>query len=91
MTEVTGRTAAARRFRPYPEYRDSGVEWLGGIPAHWEVKKWRYCCHVTEGQIAPDDEEFREKVLIAPNHIESGTGRLLHLDGSFSSRFPVID
>ncbi len=22
---------------PYPEYRDSGVEWLGEIPAHWEV------------------------------------------------------
>ncbi len=25
------------RFRRYPEYRDSGVEWLGEIPAHWEV------------------------------------------------------
>ena len=24
-------------FRRYPEYRDSGVEWLGEIPAHWEV------------------------------------------------------
>jgi len=23
------------RLRPYPEYRDSGVEWLGRIPAHW--------------------------------------------------------
>ena len=25
------------RFRPYPAYKDSGVEWLGEIPAHWEV------------------------------------------------------
>lgn len=25
------------RFKPYPAYRDSGVEWLGEIPAHWEV------------------------------------------------------
>ena len=24
------------RFRPYPAYKDSGVEWLGEIPAHWE-------------------------------------------------------
>ena len=23
--------------RPYPHYRDSGVEWLGEIPDHWEV------------------------------------------------------
>ena len=40
MTEVTDRfeEARPRRFRPYPAYRDSGVEWLGEIPAHWEAK-----------------------------------------------------
>ncbi len=27
------------RWQPYPEYRDSGVEWLGEIPAHWTVKR----------------------------------------------------
>jgi type I restriction enzyme, S subunit len=26
-----------RRFTPYPAYKDSGVEWLGEIPEHWEV------------------------------------------------------
>ena len=26
---------AAERYRPYPAYRESGVEWLGEIPAHW--------------------------------------------------------
>lgn len=25
------------RFKPYPAYKDSGVEWLGEIPAHWGV------------------------------------------------------
>ena len=25
----------------YPEYRDSGVEWLGEVPAHWEVSTLR--------------------------------------------------
>ena len=24
---------------PYPTYRDSGVEWLGEIPEHWELKE----------------------------------------------------
>ena len=28
-----------RRFKPYPAYKDSGVDWLGEIPAHWEVKR----------------------------------------------------
>ena len=39
MTEVTDQIGEVRprRFRPYPEYRDSGVEWLGKIPTHWKV------------------------------------------------------
>ena len=24
-------------LKPYPEYRDSGVSWLGRIPSHWDV------------------------------------------------------
>ena len=24
-------------LKPYPEYKDSGVPWLGELPAHWEV------------------------------------------------------
>jgi type I restriction enzyme S subunit len=31
----------ARRFKPHPAYKDSGVEWLGEIPAHWELKRIR--------------------------------------------------
>ena len=31
--------------RPYPSYKDSGVEWLGRIPAHWQIKRFR---HVTK-------------------------------------------
>ena len=26
-----------RRFKRYPAYKDSGVVWLGEIPAHWEI------------------------------------------------------
>ena len=24
-------------LKPYPSYKPSGVEWLGDVPAHWEV------------------------------------------------------
>lgn len=27
--------ASTERFTPYPAYRESGVEWLGEVPAHW--------------------------------------------------------
>ena len=26
-------------LKPYPSYRPSGVEWLGDVPAHWEVRR----------------------------------------------------
>jgi len=29
-------------FPRYPEYKDSGVEWLGDMPAHWEVQRIKH-------------------------------------------------
>lgn len=29
-------------MKRYSEYKDSGVEWIGEIPSHWEVKKLKY-------------------------------------------------
>jgi len=31
----------AGALRPYPEYKDSGVPWLGEIPSHWECSTLR--------------------------------------------------
>ena len=32
-------TTLTTKYKPYPAYRPSGVEWLGDVPAHWEVKR----------------------------------------------------
>ena len=29
-------------MQKYSKYKDSGVKWLGEIPSHWEVKRWRF-------------------------------------------------
>ena len=29
-------------MRCYPEYKESGVEWIGEIPKNWEVKRLKY-------------------------------------------------
>lgn len=29
-------------YKPYPAYKDSGVEWLGRVPEHWVTKKIYY-------------------------------------------------
>ena len=28
-----------RGYEAYPDYRNSGVEWLGGIPSHWNAQR----------------------------------------------------
>ena len=33
-------------FPRYPEYKDSGVEWLGNVPDHWEVVRVRWLCEI---------------------------------------------
>jgi len=38
---VTGQIDV-RTGQPYPAYKPSGVEWLGDVPAHWEVKPAKY-------------------------------------------------
>jgi len=29
-------------MRAYPEYKDSGIEWIGEIPEHWKIKKLKW-------------------------------------------------
>ncbi len=36
-------------FRPYLAYRDSGVEWLGEVPKHWEVRRIKTMASVHSG------------------------------------------
>lgn len=36
-------------FPAYSAYKDSGVEWLGAIPEHWDVKQLRYLGRFRKG------------------------------------------
>jgi type I restriction enzyme S subunit len=44
--------AEPRRFRPYPEYKDSGIEWLGKIPVHWEVERLKCLATLNDEALA---------------------------------------
>ena len=47
------RKAPPQRFRRYSQYKDSGVEWLGEIPGHWEVRRLKFVTHTVAGQSPP--------------------------------------
>ncbi|WP_448215800.1 restriction endonuclease subunit S [Endozoicomonas sp. 2B-B] len=39
---MDGNSLQRKKYAAYPEYKDSGVEWLSSIPKHWNLKKVRY-------------------------------------------------
>lgn len=46
-------------FPRYPEYKNSGVEWLGDVPRHWEVLRLKHTCEVFPSNVdkhARDEE-----------------------------------
>ena len=52
-------TSLVEKYKPYPAYRSSGVEWLDEIPAHWEFKRLKYVAALN-----PRASEVRK---LAPN------------------------
>ena len=42
----------------YAETKDSGVEWLGRVPAHWTMRKMRQCASISGG-MTPSMEDGR--------------------------------
>nr|CBH38601.1 putative type I restriction enzyme, DNA specificity subunit [uncultured archaeon] len=56
--------------KPYLKYKDSGIEWIGEIPEHWEAKPIKYVGDIVLGKmLTPDDKEgyFRKPYLRAQN------------------------
>ena len=37
-------------FPRYPEYKNSGVEWLGEVPAHWATLKLKHLARIRNGR-----------------------------------------
>jgi len=44
-------------LKPYPKYKDSGVEWLGEIPEGWEVKRLRFLANIRKGKKPDENDE----------------------------------
>jgi type I restriction enzyme S subunit len=58
---VTGKIDV-RTGAPYPAYKDTGIEWLGQVPKHWELKPLKHWVRMnarTLPETTPADYEFR--------------------------------
>ena len=66
MSDASGRREKSRprSFRPYPEYRDAGVEWLGEIPAHWDSKPVKAALVQNDGGVWGDDFDEEGTIVL---------------------------
>ena len=93
---VTGQIDV-RTGQPYPAYKPSGIEWLGDVPAHWEVRRVKSLSLVKRGASprpiadsryfddAGDYAWVRIADVTASNHyLEETTQRLSRLGQSLS-------
>ena len=57
---------------PYPSYKNSGVEWLGYVPEHWEVRRARYIFREIDRR-SPDGSEqhlsMSQSLGLVPSHL----------------------
>lgn len=58
----------------YESYKDSGVQWLGKIPSHWEVKRMKFVIANIGDKVDAKESDLRYFGL---ENIESFTGKLL--------------
>ncbi|AIA76086.1 hypothetical protein FF32_14940 [Halomonas campaniensis] len=50
--------AVTKGLDPNVPMKDSGVEWLGEVPEHWEVLQFRRFTHLSQGLQIPQSERF---------------------------------
>ena len=46
------------KHKTYPKYKDSGVEWLGEIPEHWEEKANKHLFSLMKSQVGKRSSEY---------------------------------
>lgn len=72
------------KYKAYPEYKDSGVEWLGEIPKHWQRFPLKYLVEMKSGEsiTAADIEPEGNYPVFGGNGLRGYSSKYTH-SGSY--------
>ena len=74
MTEAAHPPQNLGRFRPYPEYKDSGVAWLGDIPTTWEARRLKNAASLNDEALGDDTDAERPIDYVDIGSVAPGLG-----------------
>ncbi len=51
-------------YKPYPEYKESGIEWIGKMPGHWDMKRLRHIANFKNSNVDKKSYDDQESVKL---------------------------
>ena len=78
-------------FPRYPNYKGSGVEWLGEVPAHWEVVPLKHIAEFVNGDAFKPTEWAASGIPIIRIQNLNGSEDFNYYDGEVEQRYLVHD
>ncbi|MDC0866098.1 restriction endonuclease subunit S [Candidatus Pelagibacter sp.] len=73
-------------LNPNIEMKDSGVEWIGKMPKHWNIKKLKYVSNQISQKRLPVDGDIK----ISPENVESGTGEITNYYSDYDTEGQIF-
>ena len=75
-------------LKPYPAMKDSGVEWLGEVPEHWEVNALRRMLRPFDGiKIGPFGSQLKLEEMVMSGNKVYGQANVIRNDFTYGEKF----
>ncbi|MDP2643912.1 MAG: restriction endonuclease subunit S [Desulfobacterales bacterium] len=58
----------------YPHYRPSGIEWLGDVPEHWELRRLKYSASINDEALPETTDPDYEFVYVDIGSVDAAKG-----------------
>lgn len=78
-------------YKSYPAYKDSGVEWLGRVPEHWQIKRLKHIANVQTGVAKGKDNEGKDTIEVPYLRVANVQDGYLSLDDVATIAIPRED
>ncbi|WP_068778519.1 restriction endonuclease subunit S [Paenibacillus sp. GM2] len=66
-------------YKPYPEYKESGIKWIGPVPKHWDIIPIKRFTKLSTARTSDSGENI---TYIGLEDVESGSGKYSPTEGN---------